>query len=236
MDTIFQHTINELLRKDKTLQIEEIAESYLLQKTEIIEDSIEFFSALNKAEKKIITCIKKINRQFIQDDLEEPIILNSSGKFIKKSNSFQQLLDIFYLKVVNNPNLFAEKVGTALLRKLGCKEEDCYITPISNDKGIDYWGVQRLPHIISSPAHSILIVGQVKKYSGNVPVEDLRAFLGSVQIALSTNYFGEAYNLNTPIILQFVTTGELSEEGRKAAATCKIHVITKRHLSNMKLL
>jgi restriction endonuclease Mrr len=80
------------------------------------------------------------------------------------------------------------------------------------------------------------VIGQVKQYSGSIPVAALREFIGAVETAFGTKLFGEIYTRHSPVILQFVTTGELTEAGRKVAETCSIHVITKRHLINMGIL
>lgn len=236
MDYIFSFIVNKFRFTEKTLSIKRLAEEYLVEVMLLDDNCIDYCSKLRDIENKIYTLIKKENEKFLKDNFLEPFIIRGSASdLIKKSESFNILERSINLSG-ENCNHFANRIGNELLKLMGCTEEDIFITPDGGDEGIDYWGKVKFDKVISDKESYILIIGQVKKYTGTVPVNDLREFVGAVYTALESGFFGEDVNRSTPYMLQFVTTGELTKSGEKVASTNKINIITKRHLTKMELL
>lgn len=236
MDYILFFIINRFKFTEKTISIKLLAEAYLSEVMLLDDNCIDYCSKLREIENKIYTIIKKENEKFSKDNLLEPFIIRgSSADLVKKSETFNILQESINVSQ-ENCNEFANRIGSELLKRMGCNDDDIVITPDSNDDGIDYWGKLKFNNVISDKDSYVLIIGQVKKYSGSIPVEDLREFVGAVYTALESGVFGEDINRNTPYLLQFVTTGELSKAGAKVADVNIINIITKRHLSKMGLL
>lgn len=236
MDEILGFLINVLSNSDKTFRIQELAESFLEEVLLVNVDSIDYSSKLKAAENRIVSIARKENLKFYSDGLQEPFIIKgSSNNLICKAKGFNILLNSL-CENSENCNEFSNRIGKEILKLLGCKESNIFITPDTGDDGIDYWGLLKLGNVISNRETHLLVVGQVKKYSGNIPVEDLREFVGAVNTALGSGFFGEDVNANTPHMLQFVATGEISNAGKKVADINKINIISKRHLIQMGLL
>lgn len=236
MNEILTFLADKLDQTEKIITSESLAKQYVVEQLGISEDSADFSLNLEQIEKRIKENIKRTNERFEKDGVKAPFVIKgSNGNLIAKGETFNNLKETFIL-LEEKAHDFAERIGGELLRKIGCREEKIFITPKTADEGIDYWGEILFPVIVSNPPHRVLVIGQVKQYSGNVPVAALREFVGAVKTAFVTKFFGENYTEQTPTILQFVTTGELTEAGKKVAKSNNIHIITKRHLIEMGIL
>ncbi|OHB84011.1 MAG: hypothetical protein A3J73_02325 [Planctomycetes bacterium RIFCSPHIGHO2_02_FULL_38_41] len=236
MNEILTFLASKLDQTEKIITSELLAKQYVVKQLGILEDSADFSLKLEQIEKKIKENIKRTNERFEKDGFKAPFVIKgSSGNLIAKGGTFNNLKETFLL-LEEKAHDFAERIGRELLRKIGCREEKIFITPKTADEGIDYYGEILFPVIVSNPPHRLLVIGQVKQYSGNIPVATLREFVGAVKTTLATNFFGESYTEHTPIILQFVTTGELTESGKRVAESNNIHIINKRHLIEMGIL
>ncbi|SKA98316.1 hypothetical protein SAMN05443428_12822 [Caloramator quimbayensis] len=148
MEDILLFILNKLHRLDKTCRIQDIAGSFIIEKLLINYDSIDYSSKLNLIENKMLSIIKRENAKFVNDGFEEPFIIKgSSNNLISKSESFNILYNSFF-KNNENCNEFSNRIGRDILRLMGCKEENIFITPNSYDEGIDYWGFIKLENIV----------------------------------------------------------------------------------------
>ncbi len=236
MSEILDFLINTIGPTSNPLTVDSLAERYVIAVLGILEDSVEFSSRAMAYSRRMINEVRKTNKSFERDRLELPFLIKGSfSNLIEKGPTFNILKESRY-SLEENANEFAERVGAELLRKMGCNEKNIVITPKSADKGIDYWGKICFESLSSIPPHEVLVIGQVKRYSGTVPVDLIREFVGSVCTALKTNLFQLQYNNNNCLILQFVTTGEMTDEGYEVAKSNNIHIISKRHLIEMGIL
>ena len=238
MHEILDFLISEFENENKALKVDALAEKYTIEIENISEESIVFSGKYYKNRIDIFKLINKINSLFEKDHMKTPFIIAGSNSDIIKPPS-KKTINILKKHLVlldENAHIFSNRVGYSLLKKLGCKDYNIKITKDTKDNGIDYWGILELEGINTTPKLEMLIIGQVKKYSGTVSVKEIREFIGSVKGAFLDGSFGKRFNENTPHMLQFVSTGELSHESNKLVRNCKIHLITKRHLIQMGLL
>ena len=235
MDKVLSFLVRIITATEKAISIEFLAEQYLIEIIGISNDSVDFTINLEKVINKIRKSICKINERYEKDALELPFIIKgTSNNLVSKGITLDNLRSLICIE--EDPHTFAERIGREILRKIGCPEDKIIITPRTRDDGIDYWGEIPFNSIISCPIHKLLIIGQVKQHSGAVPVNELREFVGAVRTAFASKLFGESYGYHRSYILQFITTGEISEAGSKVALFNGIHIITKRHLHEMGIM
>ena len=111
-----------------------------------------------------------------------------------------------------DPHAFANRVGTALLERAGCLPKNIHITPDRKDGGYDYWGI-----LYPDAAAAILgvqptvFIGEVKRYSGSISAEMIRAFYGAASAAIKSDALeGIAVTEGMMVVLQYVTTAPLT--------------------------
>ena len=233
---LLEFLINELRSTSNSLPIELLAKNYLRHHLNVSETSIEYCSKLMEVENQITRTVKRENKKFTNDNSELPFEITGSSKNLLRAAPSLLTLENSIQKINEDPNDFSNRLGKAILNRMGCFDHNIHITANTKDQGIDYWGEVEIAGVISNFKHSVLVIGQVKQYSGTVPVGFVREFVGSIQTALATDFFGKQYNEYSPRILQFVTTGQITQAGKDVANVHKIHLITQRHLAEMGIL
>ena len=234
---LFDFVVKELEESDRPLYLESTLTKYLTEIENINQDSIEFDDKFLRYIKSLSTKIKIINRRVVDEgwggDVIDFLLIDESA--IKKGHNFS-LIKSNKKNLHEDANSFADRIGYQLLEYFKCKSEDIHITSDTLDGGIDFWGSYKIEHDGLELNEAVLVIGQVKKYSHIVGVKEIREFIGAVNIAKESGYFGEGFNTNSSHILLFVTTGELSKSANEAAKSYKIKIISKRHLCRLKLI
>ncbi|MBI9013183.1 MAG: restriction endonuclease [Clostridiales bacterium] len=237
MTVLFDFVVKELEKSKRPIYLESTITKYILEMENINQDSAEFDDKFIRYIRNVRTKIKSVNKRIVDEGWKyEAInfILNDESA-IRKGSNFS-LLQATTKQLHENPNMFADRIGYQLLKYYKCKNNDIHVTSNTSDGGIDFWGSYKIIHDGLELSEDILIVGQVKKYNHFVGVKEIREFIGAVNVAKESKYFGDELNINNTHILLFVTTGELSKCATQAAKSYKIKVISKRHLKKLRLI
>jgi hypothetical protein len=237
MDTYSDFILDELLRSDHPIYIDFLAKRYIKCHYRYSEDTVEYEDSFDHSMRCFRSSINKINRMALCSGFDGSVIeyISAEKNAIKRGSEFTSYIamnDSNY----EDANLFSDRIGKEILKRLNCRTGDLIVTSNSKDGGIDFWGVFRTMSQSIHLTPEVLVVGQVKKYKGKVSVADIREFIGAVSTAKNNCYFGRNINNQTPTIMIFVTTGYLTEAAIDTARINSIQVIGKRELSELKIL
>lgn len=137
-----------------------------------------------------------------------------------------------------------EKTCKVLLECEGCS--NVVVTPPSGDGGIDFYGTRKIeettteyPTVFSNA--EVLVIGQAKLYSSNVPVDHIRSLIGSFKLSKISEYkkapavlphpiSSDSFKPLAPIFYVFVTTGKISNNVKQLSNWLGIKIIDKNKI------
>lgn len=152
--------------------------------------------------------VKSIRKHISEGILPAQLFFDTNVVRIAK-NSTQQYHDAC---MAADPHAFANHVGTALLECAGCFSRNIHITPNQKDGGYDYWGIHYPDEkAVALGIQPTVFIGEVKRHSGSISAEMIRAFYGAASAAIKSDALeGIAVTEGMMVVLQYVTTAPLT--------------------------
>lgn len=184
--------------------------------------------------------IENCKQQGVAADIEFGIC----STIINKRYIFSEVRNDFLSWLVNISPYKFEALCKKILELEGCKQVQ--VTPASADGGIDFYGIKEIiiyddyePTIFQKV--EVLIIGQAKKYTNTLQIEELRSFMGSIELmkhgnlknapnflpVLSDNI---SYKPLSPIMLIFITSADAHQSVKDVASWTGIRLITGKEL------
>lgn len=230
---LFTALVEALEASTEGIQESIFLDGFVFKTTGLSDTACEFEQTYCDYRKQLHKLIKKENEKYIQDGFEEPIkIIEFPIAQIYKADNFD-LVKKTQDTIIETGNDFANRVGEALLKQIGCKDTDIHITQDANDDGIDYWGKVNV-YLASNINLPITILGQVKRYElSSITVGHAREFIGACE---SFRKLDKVDIDNGYIFKQYVTSGDITSNAMEVFRVNGVNVITKRHLVDMKFL
>jgi len=185
--------------------------------------------------------IENCKQQGIATDIEFGIC---STIIINKHYAISEARDDFLKWLTEISPYKFEALCKKILEIEGCK--NVQVTPPSADGGIDFYGIKEVaiyneyePTIFNKI--DVLVIGQAKKYTIPIGIEEVRHFIGSIELLKLSKIRNApgflpcilddlSYKPHSPILLLFITSGDASPNVKAAAQWSGIRLITGKEL------
>ncbi|MCE5319463.1 MAG: restriction endonuclease [Parachlamydia sp.] len=206
-----------------------------------LDEFVERFVGPVKAE--IMSYLSKCSSEGKSPDLEfgthPSTLINRRARTQKATKDF-----LCWLSEIN-PFKF-ETLCKKVLELEGCYNVE--VTPPSGDGGIDFYGSKNVIMYDSSLSLfknvEVLVLGQAKRYSNPIGVEEIRSFVGSQEVIkiaglancptyLSNLLHGQSYRPLAPILLVFITSNEPKGNTKDFARWLGIRFISGTELADI---